>query len=392
MADIQKLKKKAADFEAKKQMDKALAVYREMLEVYESGNEHPIDVPLYNRVGDLLQASGSLPEAVSVWERAVDHYAEGGFYNLAIALCNKILRQSPGRAVVYYKLGKISAEKGFRTDARENFLEYASRMQKSGNLNEAFRALKEFADLVPDQDDVRIMLADQLLKAGRKDEALAQLQITYAQLTREGRGSDAETVAAKMKAIDPAVEPRAEEGDASAKGGGLVFLDLDSPTGPSGRRSRAARPGLTPIAEAKRVTKATKGLDILDMGMDLPSLSPAAAAPPKPLTPIETVESVAKPLAPAPDALVIERSHVEKAPPPRESLHGLVSTSLSEPPPVIDLPLIDLQVSRSRLCRQRIFRCWTSPRCRRPQNAAYRPLSVVRSIRRCRRRPSAASR
>jgi tetratricopeptide (TPR) repeat protein len=140
MADILKLKKKAADFEAKKQMEKALATYREMIEVYESGEEDPIDIPLYNRVGDLLQKAGNLPEAVAIWERAVDHYAEGGFYNPAIALCNKILRQSPGRTVVYYKLGKISAEKGFKADARQNFLEYASRMQKSGNLDEAFRA------------------------------------------------------------------------------------------------------------------------------------------------------------------------------------------------------------------------------------------------------------
>src|SRR5690606_4878836 len=102
MADILKLKKKAADFEAKRQMDKALAVYRDMIEVYESGEEDPIDIPLYTRVGDLLQRTGNLAEAVSVWEKAVDHYTEGGFYNPAIALCNKILRQSPGRTVVYY--------------------------------------------------------------------------------------------------------------------------------------------------------------------------------------------------------------------------------------------------------------------------------------------------
>ena len=194
MADIAKLKKKAADFEAKKQMDKALATYREMIEVYERGEEDPIDIPLYNRVGDLLQKAGNLAEAVSIWERAVDHYAEGGFYNPAIALCNKILRQSPGRTVVYYKLGKISAEKGFKADARQNFLEYASRMQKAGNLDEAFRALKEFADLVPDQDDVRLMLADQLVKAERKDEAIEQLQ----QIVALGTGRSSQTADGPM--------------------------------------------------------------------------------------------------------------------------------------------------------------------------------------------------
>src|SRR5581483_2592446 len=118
-----------------------------------------------------------------------------GFFNNAIALCNKILRQSPGRASIYYKLGKISAQKGFKTEARVNFLEYADRMQKSGKVDEAFRALKEFADLSPDQDDIRLMLADQLTKADRKKEALEQLTILYSRYESEGRGGEAESVA-----------------------------------------------------------------------------------------------------------------------------------------------------------------------------------------------------
>ena len=327
MADILKLKKKAADFEAKKQMDKALATYREMIELYESGEEDPIDIPLYNRVGDLLQKAGSLPEAVSIWERAVDHYAEGGFFNPAIALCNKILRQSPGRAVVYYKLGKISAEKGFKADARQNFLEYAARMQKSGNLDEAFRALKEFADLVPEQEDVRLMLADQLVKADRKPEALDQLQIAYAQCVRDGRTSDAESVVERMKAIDPSIEPKAGDSGVSSKLGGLVFLDLDpAPTTRSGRLS-----GLTPAADARRVTKAVAGLELLDTGIPLtpePARTPqrpAITVPPAPVRPAAEVR-------PAPmQELVIEPT----------SMAGAVEGLPAEL--VAGIPLLDLE-------------------------------------------------
>ena len=285
MADILKLKKKAADFEAKKQADKALAVYREMIELYESGEEDPIDIPLYNRVGDLLHKAGNLPEAVTVWERAVDHYADGGFFNPAIALCNKILRQSPGRAVIYYKLGKISAEKGFRADARQNFLEYAGRMQKSGNLNEAFRALKEFADLVPDQDDVRILLAEQLVKAGRKDEAVDQLQIAYARRLDDGREDDAQELVAKMQAIDPAVEPRAGSGVSASKHGGLVFLDLDAAPPPRPRKS-AGMP-----ADLRPAVKAVDRLEILDLGIKAsaaPIAPKTAPIAPKAAPPIET--------------------------------------------------------------------------------------------------------
>src|SRR5687767_576912 len=112
MSNVAKLKKKAAELEQKKQFDKALAVYVDLLQQI-GGKEEDTDVALYNRVGDLMVRQGQVSEAVKYYERAVDLYAEGGFFNNAIALCNKILRTSPGRASIYYKLGKISAKKGF---------------------------------------------------------------------------------------------------------------------------------------------------------------------------------------------------------------------------------------------------------------------------------------
>ncbi len=249
MPDVVKLKKKAADFELKKQFDKALAVYVQILDGYQSSDEE-VDVSLFNRVGDLYLKQGSVGDAVDYYEQAVDRYAEGGFHNNAIALCNKILRNSPGRATVYYKLGKISAQKGFKSDAKKNFLEYADRMQASGKIDEAFRALKEFADLCPDQDDIRLMLAEQLSKAGRSDEAIEQLQVLYVRYSHENRTAEARATVERMKAIDPNAEPR-ELGDAPRHASaGLVFLDLND--------QAPARQAL-----AKR---ATQGLSIIDTG------------------------------------------------------------------------------------------------------------------------------
>src|SRR4051795_12254237 len=188
MSNVAKLKKKAADFELKKDFAKALAVYVEILDNFDQYAAE-LDVSLFNRVGDLMLRQGNVADAVDYYERAVVRYVDGGFYNNAIALCNKILRHSPGRASVYYKLGKISAQKGFKNDAKVNFLEHADRMQKAGKVDEAFRALKEFADLCPDQDEIRLMLADQLTKAGRKEEAIEQLQTLYERYETEGRAA-----------------------------------------------------------------------------------------------------------------------------------------------------------------------------------------------------------
>ena len=94
MPDVAKLKKKAAELELKKQFDKALAVYVEILDGYK-GSDEEVDVALYNRVGDLYLKQGNVADAVDYYEQAVDRYAEVGLFNNAIALCNKILRNSP---------------------------------------------------------------------------------------------------------------------------------------------------------------------------------------------------------------------------------------------------------------------------------------------------------
>ncbi len=244
MSNVAKLKKKAAEFEQKKQYDKALGVYLQILNGASPGDED-VEVSLYNRVGDLMLRQGNTADAVTYYEKAVDLYAEGGFFNNAIALCNKILRQSPGRSVIYYKLGKISAKKGFRSDAKQNFLEYADRMQQGGQIDEAFRALKEFADLVPDQEDVRLMLAEQLSKKDRRAEALEQLQFLYDKYESEGRSAEARAALERMRAIDPDVKPTTAAVPQADRRGDLVFLDVSwsggaQPTG--GTPSRSATP------------------------------------------------------------------------------------------------------------------------------------------------------
>ncbi|MEK6612883.1 MAG: tetratricopeptide repeat protein [Gemmatimonadota bacterium] len=273
MADLAKLKKKAAEFEAAKKIDKAIATYREILDIYDQGEEGDIDVALYNRVGDLLMRQGNTADAVTMYERAVDLYAEGGFFNNAIALCNKVLRTSPGRASVYYKLGKISAAKGFKGDAKQNFLEYADRMQKAGKKDEAFRALKEFADLCPDQDDIRLMLADQLLKAERKDEALEQLASLYERLLAAGQTAEAESTMERMRAIDPAVKPKTGRKSREAKAADdLIFIDLDAPT-PRKSRLSVVLPSTEPPAKAPRPTAATAAESGPELEIEAPPLA-----------------------------------------------------------------------------------------------------------------------
>jgi tetratricopeptide (TPR) repeat protein len=240
MSNAAKLKKKAVELEQKKQFDKALALYIQFLQESE-GSIDDADISLYNRVGDLMLRTGNASDALNYFEKAVDLYAERGFHNNAIALCNRVLRQAPGRASIYYKLGKISATKGFKSDAKKNFLEYADRMQKVGQIDEAFRALKEFADLCPDQDDIRLMLAEQLTKENRQDEALEQLQKLHDKLDSEGRDAEVRATVDRMKSIDPEAVPRVSGSYRPQKSTDLIFLDTSYE-----QAARSTKPGPVP--------------------------------------------------------------------------------------------------------------------------------------------------
>ena len=271
-ADLAKLRKKASDLEAKKDLSGAIAAYREVIDLFEAGEAEPLDIPLYNRVGDLLMRDGRSTDAIQLWERAIEHYMDGGFLNPAIALANKILRASPGRTAAYYTLGRCLAQKGLRAEARENFLEYATRMQRAGNLDEAFRALKELADLVPEQDDVRVMLAEELAKADRVAEAVEQLQLAHARLTDAGKTDEAAAVATRARELDPAVALEGMVRVSRASTGGLVFLDLD------GQPSAAVpAPEAEPMPERLdgfETTALAEPMEIPPLALETPGLEP----------------------------------------------------------------------------------------------------------------------
>ena len=304
MSNAAKLKKKAIELEQKKQFDKALAMYVQFLQESE-GSLDDADISLYNRVGDLMLRTGSSSDALAYFEKAVDLYADRGFHNNAIALCNRVLRQAPGRASIYYKLGKISATKGFKSDAKKNFLEYADRMQKAGQIDEAFRALKEFADLCPDQDDIRLMLAEQLTKENRQDEAMEQLQKLHDKLDSEGRMAEARATVDRMKSIDPEAVPRKSGSYRTQKSPDLIFLDTSY--------EDSARPAKSPPTPARSAPPAPATAAKVAPQVPTPA---AAAAPPgrqvsDPELVLLTLDDHADASMPKPDAALADALELE---------------------------------------------------------------------------------
>jgi len=233
MSKLEQLKDKAKGLEAK-DPKKAVEVWLEALRTQESDTEANPDLSIYNRIGDLYIKLKDPGQAADFYDQAVDKYAELGFHNNAIAMCNKVLRNAPARQSTYLKLAKLYAAKGFMTEAQQNFVQYAERMQKAGKIEHAFAALKEFTDISPESERLREILSDHLQMyggdpgAGRR-ASTPKINVPHA----TGPGGDDVTKSGKRKTSS------------------LVFLDLDEPA----HSKTKPRPTPAPPPVAKQVVE-----------------------------------------------------------------------------------------------------------------------------------------
>jgi tetratricopeptide (TPR) repeat protein len=220
--NLEKLKDTARKFEQKEDWRRAIEVYLKAIQQIESGQETSPDLSLYNRVGDLYLKTNDTAAAVRSYERAVDLYADQGFFNNAIALCGKILRVNPGRTQTYLKLAQLHARKNVVIEAKRNLIEFLERMNALGQLDQAFTSVKEFADQFSGSQEIRLMLVELLRAASREEEAREQLEKLAGEI--EGRGAER---------AGPQAQPEGQPGHAGEEAprprrqapAGLVFLD-----------------------------------------------------------------------------------------------------------------------------------------------------------------------
>ncbi len=267
--NLDKLKEAARKFEQREEWRKAIEVYLQAIrEAEEAGGEGTQDPALYNRVGDLEIKAGDSLAALRAYEQAAELYADQGFFNNAIALCGKILRVNPSRTATYLRLAQLHARKNFVGEAKKNLIEYLERMSGVGQLEEAFVALKLFADQFHANPDIRLMLVELLRASSRTEEAKEQLEKLASELEARGDASGARRTRERLHAI--AVEkPESIGTDRPASPHDLVFLDTGDAAGADGL-SLSPVEGLVGSASEELVASGSGDLEEL--------LDPAAAA------------------------------------------------------------------------------------------------------------------
>ncbi len=195
-----KLKEQARRHEQQEEWERAIETYRRVLESGDEG-QGDVDLPLFNRIGDLYLRIGKSDEAVEYYEKAAERYSEAGLYNNAIALCNKALRYARGRPSLLHKLGTYCAAQGFIPDARRWFIEYAEVEFRSGEADEAMKALEAFAETTEDPE-IREILGEKLQSNGHTGDAVRQLLKAYGLRVAAGEERLAEALRQRIVDLD----------------------------------------------------------------------------------------------------------------------------------------------------------------------------------------------
>jgi hypothetical protein len=292
--NLEKLKDTARKLEQKEDWRKAIDVYLKAIQQAESGAETSPDLSLYNRVGDLYLKINDTAEAVRSYERAVDLYADQGFFNNAIALCGKILRVNPGRTQTYLKLCQLHARKNVVSEAKRNLIEFLERMNALGQLSQAFQAVKLFTDQFSGSQEIRSMLVELLRATSRGDEAREQLEKMAQDLEASGDKGGARKTRDRLHGVEGDHQATgAAAGPIGPKRGDLVFLDtgIEFSTGPAARGMAAPPPRLTkePEPEPEPILESEPALELEAEPVLLSQAEPVLVTEAEPETEVEPI-------------------------------------------------------------------------------------------------------
>lgn len=105
MADLRKLKDKAAEHLAKGRFAKAAEALAQLVKA------EPRDIALSQKLGDALRKAGDSRQALLVYQDVADRYARDGQLIKAVAICKLILEIDPGHADTQERLADLYARK-----------------------------------------------------------------------------------------------------------------------------------------------------------------------------------------------------------------------------------------------------------------------------------------
>lgn len=143
--------------------EKAIALYRELLDEGEDSN-------IYNLIGDVYVRMGNLADALPEYLRAIELYETEGLFENGIAVCKKVLRLIPGCTELYFSLAIFYSEIGLLNESLEAIKHYAQSSPRGKEITKKPARYKKLITLLAGEAKLKTEIAQCYLKLAIRDK------------------------------------------------------------------------------------------------------------------------------------------------------------------------------------------------------------------------------
>ena len=165
--------------------------------------DKPDDWNTANTLGDLYVKAGQADRAAEQFNRAADHLYGEGFFPRAAAVYKKALKAKSGDDHALWQLADIAGRNGLSLDARAHYNRLIQDRRAAGNEQGAVDCVIRLGQLADANVDAKRVAATALVERGEAKPA-ARLILGIADLyTKEGRGPDALSALREAAQLDP---------------------------------------------------------------------------------------------------------------------------------------------------------------------------------------------
>jgi len=192
-----KIKQDADKEEKSGRLDKAIALYRQLLD------DNPRDWNTINKIGDLFARMNRVKEASAEYAKVADFYAKDGFHLKAIAIWKKINKLDATALDPYLHLADLYSKQGLMMEAKAQYQIVVDEYLKRGRAREAGDVLRKMAEIDPSDLKIRSRLADIYLRDGKTGQAVEEHVAIAEELGRKGHPAEALQVLEKGLKLDP---------------------------------------------------------------------------------------------------------------------------------------------------------------------------------------------
>ena len=178
-------------------LDAAIAEY---LRVVES---QPQDWNTANVLGDLYMRAGQTDKAIEQFARIADSLSREGFWPKAAALYKKIIKIRPDDEHALQQAGEMAAVQGVLVDARTYLNKVADRRLARGDREGAAKIRVRLGSLDPLDFDARYTAARARVELGDLPGAISDFKVIASDLADRGRQADSLAALREAAELDP---------------------------------------------------------------------------------------------------------------------------------------------------------------------------------------------